>query len=67
MGTVVIIVIAVVVLTVGVLAAKKVFVRGTMPETPSEDLADRSAQEPPEIDEPVSSDPSARGRPSDRG
>lgn len=67
MEIVVIVVIAVLVLVAGVLVARKGFVRGTIPETPSEDLADRTAQESPDVDEPVTSDPSAMGRPSDRG
>lgn len=65
-GIVVIVIIAAVVLAIGVLMARKGFVRGKMPATPSEDKPSRDsvgAQSDPE----VTHDPRAVGRPSDRG
>ena len=65
-GVIAIVVIALVVVAVGVLLAKKGFVRGSMAETPSEDKPGTEsvgAQDDPG----VSHDPRAVGRPSDRG
>ena len=61
-----IVVIALVVLVVGVLLAKKGFTRGTMPDTPSEDTP--GTESVGSGDEPgATADPRAMGRPSDRG
>ena len=65
-GIIAIVVIAVLVLAVGVFMARRGFVRGSMPEKPSEDKpSDDSvgAQREPG----VTHDPRAVGRPSDRG
>ena len=65
-GVIVIVIIAVIVLAVGVFMARKGFVRGSMPEKPSEDKpSDDSvgAQREPG----VTHDPRAVGRPSERG
>jgi hypothetical protein len=65
---IVIVVIAVVVLVGGFLVARKGFVRGSMASTPSEDSG---VPEPDgaeaKKDPDVSHDPTAVGRPSDRG
>lgn len=59
----------VVLLAVGIFLARKVFTRGTLPDTPSDDAA--QAGEEPSVgsgDQPgVEADPRAMGRPSDRG
>jgi hypothetical protein len=65
-GVIAIIVIAVIVLAIGIAMARKAFVRGTMPETPSEDKPTTEsvgAQEEPG----VTADPRAVGKPSERG
>lgn len=65
---IVIVVIALVVLVGGFLVARKGFVRGSMASTPSEDRAGRSDEEVEAKEDPATShDPSAVGRPSDRG
>jgi hypothetical protein len=46
-GVIIIVAIAVLVVAAGVLLAKKVFVRGTMPDKPSEDPGVRSSRRPP--------------------
>jgi hypothetical protein len=63
---VVILAIAVVVLVVGYLLAKKVFVRGSMPETPEQDKPVAKSREEKHAPE-VSHDPRAVGRQSERG
>jgi hypothetical protein len=65
-GVIVIVVIALVVLAVGVVMARKGFVRGSMPAKPSEDKPSEEsvgAQAEPG----VTTDPRSVGRPSDRG
>jgi hypothetical protein len=63
---VIIVAIAVVVLVVGFLLAKKGFVRGSMPETPEQDKPVAKSRE--EKHAPgVSHDPQAEGRRSERG
>ena len=66
-GIVLIVVIVVVVLVAGVLLARSGFLRGTLPATPSEDAADQSATRADEARREGSVDPSAVGRPPDRG
>jgi hypothetical protein len=63
---IVIVVIALVVVTAGIVLAVKGFTRGTMPSTPSEDTADRSTVGAGDADK-TTADPRAMGRPSDRG
>ena len=68
-GIVIIAAIVLLVLAAGLLLARKGFTRGTMPSTPSEDA--EAAVDQGSVgagDAPgVSADPSAVGRPSDRG
>ena len=65
-GVAIIVAIILLVLVAGVLLAKKGFVRGQMAEKPSEDKPD--TQSVGAGDQPgVTADPSAMGRPSDRG
>ena len=65
-GVIAIVVIALIVLAIGVVMARKGFVRGEMAETPSEDKP--SGDSVGVQDEPgVTTDPRAVGKPSDRG
>jgi hypothetical protein len=65
-GVIAIVVIAVIVLAVGFVLARRGFERGTMPEKPSEDkptTENVGAQDAPG----VTADPRAVGKPSERG
>jgi hypothetical protein len=64
---IVIVVIALVVLVAGVLVARKGFERGQMASKPSEDRPGRPDGIDEKKDPGVSHDPTAVGRPSDRG
>ncbi len=64
---IVIVAIALVVLVVGFVLARKGFVRGSMASTPSEDRVSEPDGAEAKQDPDVSHDPSAVGRPSDRG
>jgi hypothetical protein len=65
-GVIAIVVIAVIVVAIGIYMARKGFVRGTMPEKPSEDKP--TTESVGAQDEPgVETDPRAVGRPSERG
>jgi hypothetical protein len=64
---IVIVVIALVVLVAGVLVARKGFERGQMASKPSEDRPGRPDGIDEKQDPDVSHDPTAVGRPSDRG
>jgi hypothetical protein len=64
---IVIVVIAVVVLVGGFLVARKGFVRGSMASTPSQDRVPEPDGGEAKKDPTVSHDPSAVGRPSERG
>jgi hypothetical protein len=64
---IVIVVIAVVVLVGGFLVARKGFVRGSMASTPSEDRVTEPDGAEAKKDPDVSHDPTAVGRPSERG
>jgi hypothetical protein len=64
---IVIVVIALVVLVVGFLLARKGFERGSMASTPSEDRPGEPDGVREKKDPAVSHDPSAVGRPSERG
>jgi hypothetical protein len=64
---IVIVVIALVVLVAGVLVARKGFERGEMASKPSEDRPGRPDGIDEKKDPDVSHDPTAVGRPSDRG
>jgi hypothetical protein len=65
-GVIAIVVIAVIVLAIGFVLARKGFVRGTMPEKPSEDKP--TTESVGAQDEPgVAADPRAVGKPSERG
>ena len=65
-GVIAIVVIALIVLAVGFVLARKGFERGTMPEKPSEDKP--TTENVGAQDEPgVAADPRAVGKPSERG
>ena len=66
-GVIVIVVIILLVLAAGAFLARKVFVRDTMPTKPSEDEQSPKAVGADTAGESASADPSAMGRPSDRG
>ena len=66
-GVIIIVAIILLVLAVGAFLARKVFVRDTMPSKPSEDEQSPQAAGADAAGESASADPSAMGRPSDRG
>jgi hypothetical protein len=65
-GVIAIVVIAIVLLVVGYLVARKGFLRGSMPARPEEDRPD-GASVGAQDDPAVGHDPRAVGRPSERG
>lgn len=66
-GVIIIVAIILLVLAAGAFLARKVFVRDTMPTKPSEDEKSPQAAGADAAGESASADPSAMGRPSDRG
>jgi hypothetical protein len=66
-GTIIIVAVVLVVLIAGTVLAKKVFTRGDMASKPSEDRPGRPDGIDEKRDPGVSHDPTAVGRPSDRG
>jgi hypothetical protein len=67
-GVIIIVAIVLAVLIAGVVIAKKAFTRGEMPATPSEDSGKPEPEGAGAAQDPsVSHDPTAVGRPSERG